>query len=1565
MDPTKRLQVLNSSSPSLRLSAGPAQPLRVTTAPAQNLILDPHLTGQNTQVFTRDPNAVAGGPQSQDQNVPQENNTPVDTGLDFLGSAANAVATPFKPFGEGLARLLPGGQNDLAAANETHRVQDQNFAVYRSLYAQGKINKDQYAKYLQSLGQDYADSGKESQRIADTADRSQVLGSAALTAATPFLGAAEVASSLPGRMGLGALEGAAYGGVNDVAAEKDPTIRGAATQAGIGAALGGAFPALGAGLKFVKNKIAPSPETVGLNNDTLNYIQKSSNADDIHTLLSSVYGGTNEALQQISQAIAQSDNKKFIINELARLPEQAVGAAGAAAVASDEVARAKYHNSPLTGESQQTVPYPSTEREVPLGPQAPNDGNPIQLNAQHGDLIPQEQIDEALKQAGVDNQPAFERGYGKKEQGNPDIATTPNPTNQAQEAYQAEQSAQRAANSREATTYQGGLDPHSPLDNIAAFERKGTTLPQDEQNAARLEEIKKQLAVMPSHENTQSVLFNMKKQFAESVQKNPAMEKELRQHYEQNVKTLQSTLASRQALEEEAASIQPRQTPEMPAEAPVVNTAAEDQVAGAADRSQAATQEQLAHEAAAQSGAPVAAAESAANVGDTVAQNADKAAMPARAEDVVPNADDATKQAVQEVLDNLNKAQGEYDAAGKVRSREKAQRLAAGQGAFDQAGGGEAGFQAQLGSLKGKYSESGFEPINASPEAQDQIINHINANSELQPFEKINTINAMRKIWGAAEGKPTTSDINYIRKYFGEDMGNAVEEAIQEDPKSWRDHLASIAGTPRALMATADFSFGGRQGAPLGTRFPKEWAQANVESVKFATDANYFQKTMQDMRDSPYYETIKDAMHVQLPAADKEVEEAYAGADLAEKIPGVGRIVSGSDRAYSGGLSVLRFKTAQKIIDSYGGIEQFHAFFGEKGGDEALKALGEVINTFSGRGGKAGGLVEQHMKTLSTTLFAPRLWAAKLNSINPVWYARLAKSSPEAAKLALQTQGAFLTTAGTVLAIASAAGADVNWDPRSADFAKIRVGNTRYDILGGLQQNIRLAAQMVTGEKINSQTGQIQTLGDGFGKPTRYDILTQAFQNKENPLLALATKFLNGHDAAGNPYNFTSANPFTNEVGKILLPLNAQDIVSTSQDVGSAAKGTAMALPGFAGIGVQTYGNTPSKNQSKDANGNVVWKGKTTPDMVLDANKQPILDAKGKPITAKFPPNATPLEKQAIMDEKRKSALSAKYKRTLSGEDQALMKLSDDKLKEYVKNGSIDQARFDKIKNDQKYAETQSNGVHVPDGANSDAAQNFYKKFNSMDKKDQAAWLKQAPDDNAKAIADHVNKDRMAGLSEFKPSNQLSKLYAEYEKDLNTHPEYTEIDKRNKAKAFQISAAKTGLSANQSDLLNEGGSNDTKALIRDGKIQKADLDAAMQTDAELYKSGLEGSLKFSKTFRKAYGYGLPSAGSGTGSSSSGGSSGGSGSKSYDANGKRVVFSGFRGANGNLSISTQLPPNIAAKGAPVPGFSAVTRANPAQQIKFNGPPAIGGGQSRVQIAPFRTKTITRLRNSVAR
>lgn len=912
----------------------------------------------------------------------------------------------------------------------------------------------------------------------------------------------------------------------------------------------------------------------------------------------------------------------------------------------------------------------------------------------------------------------------------------------------------------------------------------------------------------------------------------------------------------------------------------------------------------------------------AANIGETVNKNADEATKAATdAAEAFPNLDPESRQAVQKVMDELNNAETAYKDVQKVRKGEKGVRIAQAGSNFEAAGGGEIGFRSKLKSLKGKYSESGFSPITADEGVQTTILNDIEK-SNLRDFEKLNTQNAMRKIWGANPEKPTASDINYIRKYFGEDMANAVEEAVATAPDGWRDKLAQVAGTPRALMATGDLSMGFRQAAPLGTRMPKEWARANKESVKYATSADYFNKEMSKIKNSDYYEVIKDKMKVALTAADDSMEEAFAAADIAEKIPGAGRVVKASDRAYSGGLTKLRYDATKKIIDSYGGVDGFLKFF--EGNDKALTDLGEVINTFTGRGGKAGGLVEQHMKTLSTTLFAPRLWAAKLNSLNPAFYARL---SPEARKLALQTQASFLTTAGSVLALASAAGAGVEWDPRSADFAKIKVGNTRYDILGGLQQNIRLAAQLATGQKINSVTGELATLGDGFTAPTRKDILLQAFENKENPLLSLATQLLEGKDFQGEPLKTTSLNPFENPIGQRLIPLGAQGAYEATKDTGNVAKGVGLNAPGFFGIGVQTYGSVASKDQGV----NGMFKGKITPDMVTDKNGQALLDDKGRPVKVKFPKDATELEKQAMIDDKRKSAMADTYRRGLSKEDQALMKLTDDQLESYVKSGKIDQDRYDSIKQHQKNIEN-AESVKVPDGAKSVLARQYFTKYNSLSKDAQKRYLESdTPDETAKTITELLNKERSKGLSEFKPSNAVAKAYAEYEDDLNSHPEYTEVDKRNKAKAFQTFTYKLNYSTDQRDIYNEGSSSDVRYLIDQKQISKEDLDNAIKMDDELYNSGLVGSLKFSKKFRKEYGYGLPDGG---GFNENPNSSGGSGSGD---------------ATPKTGITSLLPSfKTASSGGDTPKFSSKRRTTGISFKNVNTPSKSSKGKVTIKL-----------------
>lgn len=935
-------------------------------------------------------------------------------------------------------------------------------------------------------------------------------------------------------------------------------------------------------------------------------------------------------------------------------------------------------------------------------------------------------------------------------------------------------------------------------------------------------------------------------------------------------------------------------------------------------------------------------------------ERAMEGSTPVQASEIVPEGTDpAIHKSVQDFLDGVNREGGTldraevgYNAAQRARKTETGSRIGKGDALYAEAGGGEDGFRSKLGSLRGKKTESGYTPISIDKEVETHLLDAVQ-NSKLRPYEKLNTQNALRKVWGANPEKPAAHDINYIRtflnKNYGEGVGDEFAGGIQkalDAGRDWKDVASEVAGLPRALMATGDLSGGFRQAMPLGTRFPKLWANANKESVKWALNPKAYESAMKEIADSPNYQTVQDLMGVDLTGVGAMQDEAFIGAGMAEKIPGAGIAVRSADRAYTGVLTKLRWDVANKIIDDSGGVDQFMKNVEEMHGDKTkdyMRAWGEVINTFTGRGGKKGGALDQHMKTLSTGLFAPRLWAANVQRLNPIWYARLAKTNPQAAKLAVQSQGTFLMMAGTVLGLASAAGAQVGTDPRSADFGKIKVGNTRYDILGGQQQNIVQLARQFTGEKVNSETGEVATLGDGFGAKTRFDLFTDMLENKSNPLIGFGIKLANTKEGeSGNP--FVRQDQYGNDfnigtnVARLGIPLGLQGAYDTSKDVGNPVKGTALNAPSFFGVGVQTYGNIASKDQGKDSTGKLVFKGKVTPEMVTGLDGQVLLDDKGKPISVKYPKDATELEKSAIMDQKRKSALSDAYKKTLPKEDQALMKLSDEQLKKYVSDGKIDQARYDKIQNYQKTADSQGkeNDYSVPDGVKSPLATNFYKKYNSMNEKDQKAWLKQPADETAKTITGLLNKERSEGLSEFKPSNEVSKAYAEYEKDLNTHPEYTEIDKRNKAKAFQTYVYKQNYSDNQRDIFAEGGSADLKTLIDEKQVDKKDLDEAIKMDNELYNSGLTGSLKFSKTFRKNFGYGLPDGGGRNVNPGSGGSGGGSNDSV------------------NRHLADFLPSESSAKGSPAPQFSSKRRTTGISFKDVSTPKGSSGKKIRINL-----------------
>lgn len=434
---------------------------------------------------------------------------------------------------------------------------------------------------------------------------------------------------------------------------------------------------------------------------------------------------------------------------------------------------------------------------------------------------------------------------------------------------------------------------------------------------------------------------------------------------------------------------------------------------------------------------------------------------------------------------------------------------------------------------------------------------------------KFNTEIAVRKVLGLEPGIPTPSELRLLRVHSPK-LAEQVETVIPKH-RQLIDWAANLAGSARALKSGLDFSMGGRQGLFVAARHPVQWARANKESVKFAKDEDYFFKKMHQIEEDPWVRV--GAEHdMGLQGAKGLKEEAYNNDDFAEKVPGIRR----AERAYTGGLSTLRASLWKENLQKFGSTPEEAA---EKLGKDGMEGLAESIRTLTGRGGKEGGFIDKRAKTLGEALFSPRLWASRLEPFNPAYWKRI---GPAGRKEAFESLASFAGLASVVLGAAAAAGAEVETDPRSSDFLKIKVGDTRYDILGGFQQNLVFGWRQLTGEKKSSTTGDVtkfdrslvdvitqksdEEAGVDTGPYTgnRLTVATDLLGNKAAPLVSAGMNIVAGQDKAGNDVNALT------EIGQLFVPINVQNIYHGVQDGGPLA--AAKSLPEFVGIGSQTYG---------------------------------------------------------------------------------------------------------------------------------------------------------------------------------------------------------------------------------------------------------------------------------------------------------------------------------------------------------------------------------------------------------
>jgi len=406
-----------------------------------------------------------------------------------------------------------------------------------------------------------------------------------------------------------------------------------------------------------------------------------------------------------------------------------------------------------------------------------------------------------------------------------------------------------------------------------------------------------------------------------------------------------------------------------------------------------------------------------------------------------------------------------------------------------------------------------------------------------------------------AKAKKALYDYETAKKKWNEGLLNAQLAKRPAYQKVFGKTVEGI-NLARAVMTSFDLSAVLRQGGFISLAHPIRAAKSFPAMLKaFGSKRGEFEanKEIEGRPNYPLYKQSKLALTSENGSLS-QMEEAYMSR-WAKHIP----LVAASERAYTTFLNKLR-------ADSFDAMARGFSVNGKPTAEEA-RAISNFINVATGRADL--GRFQAAGPALNTVFFSPKYVASRFQLLGgqPLY-----KGTWGTRKAIAGEYARYLAAVGTIYALSQAAGATVEKDPRSADYGKIKIGNTRIDPLSGLAQVTTFLSRIGTGQTKDSHGKVVQLRDSGshkvkFGGRETGDVVASFLRTKLAPAPGAIANLITGKNAIGQP--ITPAQT----AKQLVVPLTFGDIAGAMQEQG-VPRGTAIGLLSILGAGVQTYDNS-------------------------------------------------------------------------------------------------------------------------------------------------------------------------------------------------------------------------------------------------------------------------------------------------------------------------------------------------------------------------------------------------------